>query len=235
VAPARNLVRAQEAGSDEIVTLCAMCYNTLKRASEFINYDKSRLDKINQFMDREVDYNGKVGIKHLLEILRDRIGWEKIEGAMIRSLEGLTVAPYYGCMLLRPREIGIDKPDDPTIMADLVDSLWATPVEFPFQAECCGAYQVVDHRDLVVERAHRILGSARRAGADVVITACPLCQHNLEDTQSDLKKAIIGYEEMPVIYFTQLMAIALGVESGEIPDSLDAKLATLPGVRKGKS
>ena len=234
LASVRNLIRAQETGSEEIVTTCAMCYNTLKRSSLFVNHAEDRLEKINAFMNKEVDYEGKVEVRHLLQIIRDRIGWEKVEEAMIHPLEGLSVAPYYGCMLLRPREVGIDDPDNPTIMRDLIEALWATPVEFAFQTECCGSYQVVDHRELIVERTHRILSSARRAGADVVITSCPLCQYNLRETQSELKDKIPTYEEMPVVYFTQLMAVTLGVDSGELPDLLLAKLSIEEGVGEGE-
>lgn len=234
LAAIRNLIRVQENGSEEIVTLCSMCYNTLKRSSLFVNRDKERLEKINAFMDREQAYEGKVEVRHLLEVLRDRIGWDKVEEAMIHSLEGLSVAPYYGCMLLRPREVGIDDPDNPTIMQDLIEALWATPVEFPFQTECCGSYQVVDRRELIVERTHRILSSARRCGADVVITSCPLCQYNLQKTQSELKETIPTFEEMPVIYFTQLMAVALEVDSGELPSPLLAGLAIEEGVGNGE-
>jgi len=234
LATIRNLIRVQENGSEEIVTLCSMCYNTLKRSSLFVNRDKERLEKINAFMDREQAYEGKVEVRHLLEVLRDRIGWDKVEEAMIHSLEGLSVAPYYGCMLLRPREVGIDDPDNPTIMQDLIEALWATPVEFPFQTECCGSYQVVDRRELIVERTHRILSSARRSGADVVITSCPLCQYNLQKTQSELKETIPTFEAMPVIYFTQLMAVALEVDSGELPSPLLAGLAIEEGVGNGE-
>lgn len=234
LASIRNFIRVQEAGSDEIVTSCAMCYNTLKRSSLFVNHAEERLEKINAFMDEEVAYEGKVEVRHLLEIIRDRIGWEKVEEAMIYPLEGLLVAPYYGCMLLRPRQVGIDDPDNPTIMRDLIDALWATPVEYAFQAECCGSYQVVDHRELIVERTHRILSSARRAGADVVVTSCPLCQYNLRETQSELKEKIPTYEEMPVMYFTQLMAVALDVDSGELPSPLLARFSVGEGVGKGE-
>lgn len=234
LASIRNLIRAQETGSEEIVTLCSMCYNTLKRSSLFVNHAEERLEKINAFMDKEVAYEGKVEVRHLLEIIRDRIGWEKVEEAMIHPLEGLSVAPYYGCMLLRPRQVGIDDPENPTIMRDLIEALWATPVEYAFQTECCGSYQVVDHRELIVERTYRILSSARRAGADVVITSCPLCQYNLRETQSELKEKIPTYEEMPVIYFTQLMAVALNVDRGELPGSLLARLSIEEGVGKGE-
>lgn len=224
IGPVRDLIQVQDSGAEEVVALCSMCFNTLKRANAFVTEDESRLTKINNFMDREADYAGHVQVLHLLEVLRDHIGWDALEHAVQHPLEGLRVACYYGCALLRPRGVGIDVPDAPQVMQDFVESLWAEPVPFPFEGECCGAYQSVDHRDLVAERSQRILNSARLAGADVVITACPLCQYNLEDLQKDLQTAFSTYEEMPVIYFTQLAALALGVESGEIPTALRAKL-----------
>lgn len=231
VAPVRDMLRAQEAGSDEIITLCSMCYATLKRASLFVNGDAERLDKLNAFMNKEVDYEGKVSIYHLLEVLRDRIGWETIEDKMTNPLEGLLVAPFYGCTLLRPKEIAIDDPDAPTVFKDLIESLWATPVDYAYSVECCGAYQVVDHRDVIIERTHRILSNVRRAGADVVITSCPLCHYNLSDTQKELVRTVPDYEEIPIIYFTQLMALALDVETGKIPASLKAKLKRVQTVK----
>ena len=231
VGPVRDLIRAQEAGSDEIITLCSMCYATLKRASLFVNGNQERLDKLNAFMNKEVDYEGKVSAYHLLEVLRDRIGWDKVEEKMSNPLTGLAVAPFYGCTLLRPDEIAIDDPDSPTIFSDMISALWATPVDYPFAVECCGAYQVVDHRDIVIERTHRILSSAIRAGADVVITACPLCHYNLNDLQREVARSVPGYQEIPIIYFTQLMALAFGVEAGKIPSSLKAKLKSLQAVK----
>ncbi|HEX32707.1 MAG TPA: heterodisulfide reductase, subunit B, partial [Candidatus Acetothermia bacterium] len=166
IAPVRDLLRAQEAGSDDIIALCSMCYATLKRTSLFVNGNQERLDKINSFMNKEVDYEGKVSVHHLLEVIRDRIGWEKIEERVTNPLEGLSVAPFYGCTLLRPEEIAIDDPDAPTVLQDLTTALWATPIDYAYCVECGGAYQVVDHRDVVVERTHRIMSAARRAGAD---------------------------------------------------------------------
>ncbi len=234
VAPVRDLIRAQEAGSEEIVTLCSMCYATLKRASLFVNGNQERLDKLNAFMNKEVDYEGKVNVVHLLEVLRDRIGWDAIEDRVSRPLDGLTVAPFYGCTLLRPKEIAIDDPEAPTVLQDLAAAVGATPVDYPFAVECCGAYQVVDHRDIVIERTHRIMSAARRADADVVVTSCPLCHYNLSDTQKELVRTVPDYKEMPIIYFTQLMALAFGVDAGKIPTALRAKLKRLqPAKREG--
>jgi heterodisulfide reductase subunit B len=230
LAPIRTLIRAQESGSKGIVTLCSMCFSTLKRSGRFVEEDPSRLEKINDFMDEEPDYRGRVQVKHLMELLRDQIGWERIEAAVRRPLEGLSVAPYYGCMLLRPREIGIDDPEAPQVLHGLIEALWATPISFPFQAECCGSYQSVDQRELVAERTQRILQSAQGAGAELILTSCPLCHYNLADTQKDLVGAVPGFQTMPILYFTQLLALALEVEAGDLPGGFGA---TLEGARVG--
>lgn len=229
LASMRDLVRAQEMGENEVVAACAMCYNTLKRVSLHVNDDAEARDKMNAFMNEETDYEGGVEVRHLLEILRDRIGWEKVSERVTRPLEGLTVAPYYGCTLVRPRAAGIDDPDAPTVMRDLIEALGATPVPFPFATECCGSYQVVDRRDLVIERSDRVVRSARRASAQVIVTSCPLCQHNLEQAQEELH----GGEPIPVLYFTQLMAAAFGVEAGEIPAAIMGRLAAAGETGRG--
>lgn len=228
LASVRNLIRAQECGAEEIVTLCSMCFNTLKRSKVFIEQDATRLETVNAFMDEEPDYEGSVEVVHLLETLRDQIGFESIEGRVTRPLSGLRVAPYYGCTLLRPREIGIDEPDTPTILQDFIRTLWATPVEFPFQAECCGTYQIVDVPEMVLEKSHRILSSAMRAGAEVMVTSCPLCMHNLRLCYEELRSSLPEKRELSIVYWTQLAAIAFDVETGELPASMDKLLKGLP-------
>jgi heterodisulfide reductase subunit B len=233
IASVRNLIRAQETGATELVTLCSMCFNTLKRVSQAVSADKEALTKINAFMNEEVDYAGKVEVKHLLEILRDRIGWEKISERVMQSLEGLIVAPYYGCTLVRPSEAGIDDAETPTVMQELIKSVGATAQTFPFQTECCGSYLRVDRRDLVVERGYRILSAARRTRADLIVTACPLCQHNLEQTLGELGRTLPEEEPIPILYFTQLLAIAFCVEAGPLPLKLTKKLTILQGAIEG--
>jgi len=144
-----------------------------------------------------------------------------------RPLSGLRVAPYYGCTLLRPREIGIDEPDTPTILQDFIRALWATPVEFAFQAECCGTYQIVDAPELVLEKSHRILNSAMRAGAEVMVTSCPLCMHNLRLSYDELRSSLPEKRELSIVYWTQLAAIAFDVETGELPISMPKLLEGL--------
>jgi len=217
LAPIRNLLRVEElnnAGevdSKQVVTLCAMCYNTLKRSNTVFNEDSDRKKKIRDNMYKEeIQYSGNVEVLHYLEILREK-GWDKVKEAVVKPLKGLKVAPYYGCLLLRPRGIGIDDTDNPTIMEDLLEALGAEAVSFAYSQKCCGSYNTVHMKDVIADLAYKILWQAEEAGADMLITACPLCEYNLGPIQSEVEKKHPVFKSIPVVYFTQLMALAFGL------------------------
>lgn len=210
VAPIRNLIRVKESKTDKVMTLCAMCYNTLKRANERVKTDEDSLDKINQFMYREdVKYEGDVKILHLLELLRDEIEFENIAKKVIKPLKDLKIANYYGCMLVRPKEIGFDDVENPTVLENLMTALGATPIDFPYKTECCAAYQTVDKPEIVAERTYHILTSAQDQGAEIVSVSCPLCAFNLDHRQRETVQKYPEFKNIPILYFTQIMAIAL--------------------------
>lgn len=208
--PIRNLIRARDEGSDELYTLCSMCDNTLKRANSLVRREEDKRDKINNFMDQENDYDGSVEVHHYLEFLRDDLGWDEVRDRVVNPLENINVAPYYGCMLTRPKEIGLDDPHEPTVFDELVESLGGTPVDFPYETECCGSYNTVDNEEMVLNKTQTITAGANKSGADVIITACPLCHFNLDSRQSNLLEVAPNHKPVPVIYFTQLMAVAFG-------------------------
>ena len=210
LAPLRNLIRARDQGYDEVYTLCSMCYNTLKRANELVKNDQEKLDKINAFMDEEEDYEGSVEVKHFLELIPEDFSWNKISEAVESPLNVLNIAPYYGCMLLRPKGIEIDDPNNPSILDNLIEALGGNPVSYPYETECCGSYNTVERKDVVTSKTKTIVGSARENGADLMITSCPLCHFNLDQRQSDLSKEEPNFANVPTLYFTQLMAVAYG-------------------------
>jgi len=213
LAPIRNLIRVKEQKQSRVLTLCAMCYNTLKRANIFIREDSESRDKMNDFMYREeIDYKGDVEVLHLLEFLRDEIKFDQIAKKVKHKFNGLKVAPYYGCLLLRPKEAAIDNPENPTVLENLLNSIGIEPVDFPYRNECCGAYQTVNEPDLVADRIYKIVNYAKGLGADMIATSCPLCQFNLDRRQELVQRRFADFEEMPVVYFTQLMGMALGVD-----------------------
>jgi heterodisulfide reductase subunit B len=213
VAPVRNLIRAKEQGKDKLATLCAFCFNTLKRANLLMKENAEKRNTLNSFMDEEIDYGGEVKVVHLLEVLRDEIGWGTLAQKVKLPLRGLKVAPYYGCTLLRPREIAIDNVENPTILREFLEALGATPVDFPESTRCCGSYQIISSPDDISEYASDILNSALSHGAEALVLTCPLCDYNLGQGQKELMKKHNEFKEMSLFYFTQLLALALGLDS----------------------
>ncbi|TET23824.1 MAG: heterodisulfide reductase, subunit B [Candidatus Stahlbacteria bacterium] len=217
MATIRNLVRVEAMGESEVLTLCSMCYNTLKRANEFISSDPVRLSELNDFMYKEdLKYSGHVQVRHLLEVLRDDVGWDALKAKVTNPLEGVKVASYYGCALVRPEGAGVDSLEDPTVMEDLVSSLGAEPVQWQSRLECCGSYHTIGHKELVFERTERIVSEALKAGADVIILSCPLCEFNVGSRQPEVAEHVYGFKQIPVLYFTQLMGLALGIDPKEL-------------------
>jgi len=219
LAPIRNLIRAKQGGASEFATACAMCYNTIKRANNHVKEYPETLSRMNEFMDQEPDYHGDVSVTHLLEFLRDKVGFEAMGEKVKKPLKGLKVACYYGCLLMRPRSVAFDDPENPKVMENLVQTLGAEPVDFAHKMECCAAYKTVDRPDIVADQTYKILTSAKGQGADVVMVSCPLCAFNLDQRQELALERHPELRHLPVVYFTQLMALAL--ESGET--ALDSK------------
>jgi heterodisulfide reductase subunit B len=213
VAPIRDLIRVKEEGYNKVAVFCDFCFNTLKNANLLVRNDTEKRDTINRFMDEEIDYNGEVDVVHGLEILRDDIGWEKIAESVKVPLKGLKLAPYYGCMMLRPREVGIDNPENPRILHDLIEALGAKVVDFPFANECCGSFQAVGNPDFALEASWNILSSALRRGAEGLVLSCPLCDFNLGQRQKILMEKYLDFKGIPIFYFTQPLALALGLDS----------------------
>ncbi|MEE8185859.1 MAG: CoB--CoM heterodisulfide reductase iron-sulfur subunit B family protein [Thermodesulfobacteriota bacterium] len=207
-APTKVLVNARKEG-DTVTTLCSVCYNVLKRTNKAINDDRDRRNLINEFIEEE--YDGSLQVIHFLEVLRDRIGFDKVKNLVKRPLKGIKTGTYYGCMLLRPFEdIGIDDPEAPVIFEDLLRSLGCEPVEFPNKIECCGAHLAMGNEDVVVRLSGNVMTSAIDSGADLIVTSCPLCQYNLEKSQKRLVQDTADYSGIPVLYFTQILGLALG-------------------------
>lgn len=213
IGPARMLI-ASEAQQGDLAALCAVCYNVLKRTDHFLKTHSEATERLNLFVE-EGQYTGQARVRHLLGILRDDVGWEAIAARTTMPLKGLRAAPYYGCMLLRPQpEIGLDDQEAPTVLHDLLSALGATPVSMSHATECCGSYLLVSKPHAIERLSEKIVGSARRAGANLIVTACPLCQHNLTQSQAHAAKAA----RLPVVYFTEVMAAAFGMldHAGEV-------------------
>jgi heterodisulfide reductase subunit B2 len=211
VAPVRDLIRAMEQGSDQVVTLCSMCYNTLARANLLMRNDEVKRKTINDFMNEEKDYKGEVEVVHFLNFLRDSVGWDTLKSKVKIPLAGMKIAAYYGCTLVRPSDVAIEPAGSDKIMNDFVEALGGTTVNFAASTVCCGSYQIVAHPEAALEVIGRIIESASAAGAEALILSCPLCEFNLAKKQDELIKNQKITKKLPVYYFTQLLAIALGL------------------------
>lgn len=216
VAPIRNLVQVKSMGFDSVVTLCAMCFNTLKRANERMKNESDSLDRINHFFGEKNDYEADVQVLHLLELLKNTIGFDKIAKQVVQPLNQLKISGYYGCLLVRPKEIGLDDVENPTILEELMANLGANPLDFPYKTECCAAYQTVDNPEIVVDRTHHILTSAQEQGTEMITVSCPLCAFNLDHRQKNTRLKYPEFTHIPILYFTQLLAIALGAKEEEL-------------------
>jgi heterodisulfide reductase subunit B2 len=208
IAPSRLLAQAEKVGG-HVITLCAICFHVLRRTQHFLEHRPEMLERINWFT--EDPYQGSTRVSHFLELLRDHLTFERLSEKVTHPLTGLKVAAYYGCLLLRPEaEIGLDDPEQPSILHDCLTALGCEVVDFPYQVECCGSYLAVSKPEVPETLAGSILASARAGGAQAIVTACPLCQYNLDHAQRP--ESPHQEYQMPVVYFTQLMAVALGLE-----------------------
>ena len=199
----RALVAAREAG-EPLVTLCSACHHVIKRVNGDMKNDADIRAKVNNYLNLDEPYAGETEVLHYLEVLRDKIGWENVKAAVKRPLTGMKIGAYYGCLLLRPsREMCFDDPENPTILEDFIRAIGAESVYYGLRNECCGGYTTIENRQYAHKQAQRIADNAKTASAECLITACPLCLYNLtQNTDGGL----------PVRYFTELLAQALGVE-----------------------
>lgn len=208
--PSRILARAREKG-DILTTLCAICFNVIKRTNYLLQKDGEKREKINQFI--EMNYKGDLKVLHYLEILKQELGFPKLKEKLKKTLEGLRAAPYYGCMLLRPfEEMGFDDKEKPTIFEGFLEAIGVQPIDFPYKIECCGSFQSVGSPDVATECAYRILNSALKQGAEAIVSSCPLCTFNLDHKQFDILRDHLDFKKIPVFYFTQLLGIAMGLD-----------------------
>ena len=200
----RALVSARDLGND-LVTLCSACHHVIKRVNgDMKNDDNVRL-KVNNYLQLEPPYEGETKVLHYLEMLRDVVGFDELKKKVVNPLKGRKIGAYYGCMLLRPsKEMQFDNPENPTIIEDFIKAIGGTPVIYPFRNECCGGYVTLSKKELAQKKADTILASAMEMGAEEIITACPLCMYNLDANSTEHK--------LPIHYFTELLAEALGVK-----------------------
>ncbi len=206
--PARNLAIAEKIGLPMLAP-CAACYNRHRTAEHVIKHDDGMREKIAQVID--MDVQGTVETLSILDVLANDIGVDKIAEKVTNPLLGMKAACYYGCLLVRPVEhTGFDDAEDPQTMDKVVKALGAEAVEWSHKTECCGASLVTSRPDVGTRMLYKVLLDAREAGAECIVTACPLCGLNLDMRQTAVEKEFNTKFDLPVYYVTELLAIAAG-------------------------
>ena len=199
----RALAEARDKGQD-LITLCSACHNVIKRTNDAMANNADFSMKANNYMKLDTPYTGETKVIHYLEMLRDTVGFDELAKKVVNPLKGKKIAAYYGCLLLRPGKVmAMDNPENPRIIEDFIKAIGAEPVIYPYRNECCGGYITLEDKTIAAKKSNKVLHSAAVAGAEMVITACPLCLYNLQKN---------GTEDLPVVYFTELLAEALGVK-----------------------
>ena len=195
--------------SQDLVTLCSACHHVLKRVNNDMKNNEYIRTRANNYLKLEGgEYKGETNVIHYLEMLRDNVGFDNLKAAVTNPLKGVKIAAYYGCLLLRPSaEMAFDDPESPTVIEDFIKAIGATPVIYSQRNECCGGYIALDNKKSAQNRVDAIVKSAKDAGAQMIITACPLCMYNLEANATE--------NVLPIKYFTELLAEALGVKEDE--------------------
>ena len=199
----RALNEAKEKGQD-LVTLCSACHHVIKRVNDDMRNVEDIRTRANNYMQLDEPYAGETNVLHYLEVLRDRVGFDELKKKVVNPLKGRKIGAYYGCLLLRPSTVlAFDDPENPQIIEDFIRAIGAEPVVYPYRNECCGGYISLKEKEMSGRMSCNIVDSAAGAGAEMLITACPLCMYNLNKS---------GSGKIPVYYFTELLAEALGVK-----------------------
>ena len=209
IASKLSCVRALNAAKEKgqaLVTVCSACHHVMKRVNDDMQNVPDIQTRANNYMALETPYTGETEVLHFLEVLRDKVGFDTLKSKVVNPLTGRKIGAYYGCLLLRPSSVlAFDDPENPTILEDFIRALGAEPVVYPYRNECCGGYISLKESAMANSMCQKISGSAESFGADCLVTACPLCKYNL------------GKEgALPVVYFTELLAEALGVKEANL-------------------
>jgi heterodisulfide reductase subunit B len=202
----QNLAIVEQMGMDQMVAPCLGCYQRFLAAAREIERDPEIAEKVADRIGYE--YQGTVKTLHSVDALLKRAGLEKIRDQVKKPLEGMKVASYYGCATTRPAKLtGAEHVEYPMCMDDVVRALGGEPVDWSYKTDCCGGSLGITQTDVALELSAKILENAKACGADLMITACPLCQVNVESRQMQMD---LGFD-LPVLYITQLMTLAFGM------------------------
>ncbi len=209
--PMETLAIADELGHEYMTMPCAACFSRFRIAMHEVEHDEGLKRKLAD--DIGYEYTGGIQVDSLLTTITDRVGYEAAAEPVVRSLEGLTVACYYGCLLTRPPDVtGEEHYEYPTNMDELLEALGAEAIDWDYKTDCCGGSLSLSTLEIALDLSQKILENAIECGADLIATACPLCHANLDLRQQQINEEYGGQFDIPIVYFTQLMGVAYGQE-----------------------
>lgn len=207
---ARNIAIAEKADLD-MVAPCSACYKNTYFTNKYLQEDPDLADHINYALEEDdLSFSGKVRVKHLMDVFVEDVGFEEIKSKVVKPLEGLRVAPYYGCQILRPRKNG-ENVENPDFFENLLLAVGAEPIDYALKAYCCGGSLILTSREAALNMCRNLLHNAADSGAVMIATVCPMCQINLECYQALVNQEFGTDFKMPIVYFTQLVGLALGI------------------------
>lgn len=215
--PARNLAISENENLD-VMAPCPECYLKLWKACESVKADQEVLEKVNKTLEGTgLKLQGSIDVKHPVYVLVNDFGLEKLEEQVVKPLDELKVVPYYGCVMLKPpRGDRVDSAENPTGLDRIITTVGAAVVPFDLKVSCCGGALMLTNREVMLKLTHELLKSAKNAGADCIITACPLCHMALDARQIEVEKEYNEKIDMPILYFTQLIGLALGIDPNKL-------------------
>ncbi len=212
---ARNLALAKARG-DQLITPCNGCYVALNKTAKYYETDRALREQIDDALAAGgVTYDGGLRVRHLLDVLVNDVGPEQVQTKLKSSLDGLKVAPYYGCQISRPFD-DFDHAEFPSTLDRLLAATEATIVPFPLKARCCGGMLMSTDSAVARRLVRNLIRCAQAQGADCIATTCPLCQINLECYQNQISAESGEPVRMPIYYFTQLLGLALDVPQEDL-------------------
>ncbi|PWH19001.1 MAG: disulfide reductase [Ardenticatenia bacterium] len=214
---ARNLALAADQGAEEIVVPCSACFLNLHKTDKNMKLYPELGSKVNKALAAgNLHYEpGTVKVRHLLEMILTDIGVDRLKDRTRRPLYGLKLAPYYGCLVARPDSV-FDSTEQPTAMDKMLEALGAQVVPFSLKTFCCGGHMTQISEETALDMIHRIIKCAADSGADALVTLCPMCQLNLDVYQEAANRYFETSYQVPVLFFTQVIGVALGLSPKEL-------------------
>ncbi len=211
--PYRNLVNAEEASLEQVISPCPACYSHLKHVHELVGKDPALAKRLQVLAGK--GYEGKVRSKHFLDFIKEDVGPERLKSSLKTSLKGLKVASYYGCLTRLPG-VDIDDRENPVLMDEIVGAIGGEPLDWSHKTECCGASLSVTRTEIALRLTRSVLEAALEKGAECIAVVCPLCQSNLDTRQGDINKVYGTNYTLPILYISQLIGLTQKIAFSEL-------------------